>query len=254
MSNPAVITLANRSEPNGKFKRFVVEDNIGEAIHLHIDNMRLDFSIQEYLKFALMIRTALDELEILPGFSINNFDEHFLESCSQLLLKLHKISIEEIKLSELLCIVHSNYHSSRNFIRLSSIDETPAYKYLKGDTTHFVNYGQYNYFNLTNETRLLQMAESIKNNGYPHEHKYLILFNGQDIVRDGQHRAAILAYLYGLDYKAKIMRFHFSGHEHLLHVNRINFYTLLKLCKNISMNLAKRLKIKLSQHIAIFRN
>ena len=36
MSNPAVITLSNASSRKGKFKRFVIEDNIGESIHLHM--------------------------------------------------------------------------------------------------------------------------------------------------------------------------------------------------------------------------
>ncbi len=49
MSNPAVITLANSTSRKGKFKRFVVEDNIGESVHLHIDNMRIDFTINEFL-------------------------------------------------------------------------------------------------------------------------------------------------------------------------------------------------------------
>ena len=68
MSNPAVITLANASSRKGKFKRFVIEDNIGESMHLHIDNMRVDFTIKEFLEFSQMIRESLTELNLLGKY------------------------------------------------------------------------------------------------------------------------------------------------------------------------------------------
>ena len=55
MSNPAVITLDSVNSKKGQFKRFVVEDNIGESLHLHIDNMRVDFTVNEFLEFSIMI-------------------------------------------------------------------------------------------------------------------------------------------------------------------------------------------------------
>ena len=57
MSNPAVIVLDEvKKSKKSVFKRFVLEDNIGEAIHLHVDNMRIDFTIDEFLEFSSMIR------------------------------------------------------------------------------------------------------------------------------------------------------------------------------------------------------
>jgi hypothetical protein len=63
MSNPAVITLDNAGNRRGKFKRFIIEDNIGEAIHLHVDNMRIDFTIKEFLDFSSLIRVSLDNVK-----------------------------------------------------------------------------------------------------------------------------------------------------------------------------------------------
>ena len=175
MSNPAVITLANSSSRKGKFKRFVVEDNIGESIHLHIDNMRIDFTIKEFLDFSQMVRESLCELNFLEKYTIENFDEYFLKECSPFLHKLATIKIEEVELSRLQCIVHSNYKSDLNLMTLVPISETPAYKYLKGDTKAFLSYSQFNYFGITNEKRLLETVGSIKNKGYGFNEKYLFL-------------------------------------------------------------------------------
>ncbi len=228
MSNPAVITLANASSRKGKFKRFVIEDNIGESMHLHIDNMRVDFTIKEFLKFSQMIRESLLELDFIDGYSIENFDEHFLKECANFLPKLKSISIEEIELSKLNCIVHSNYRSDLNLMKLVPIAEIPAYKYLQGDKKDFLNYGQFNYFGIDNEKRLLDLVESVKTNGYPYSDKYIVLFNGEDSIRDGQHRAAALAHLYGLDFKVKIIRLNFDGDDHILSISKNNFKVGLK--------------------------
>lgn len=222
MSNPAVITLADASGKKGKFKRFVIEDNIGESMHLHIDNMRVDFTIKEFLEFSQMIRDSLKDLDFLKSYKLENFDEHFLKECADLLPHLSKIVIEDIELSKLKCIVHSNYRSDLNLMKLVSIDKIPAYKFLQGEKEEFLKYGQFNYFGMNNEKRLMETLESVKQNGYPFQDQYLVLFNGEDTIRDGQHRAAILAHLYGLDKKVKIMRFHFDGTKHLINVNKNN--------------------------------
>jgi len=228
MSNPAVITLANISSRTGKFKRFVIEDNIGESIHLHIDNIRIDFSINEFLEFSNMVRKSLSEMNLLCGYPLENFDEYFLMECADCLPKLKSIEIEEIKLSKLKCILHSDYKGDLSFFKIVPVSATPAYKYLKGNKEEFLNYRQYNYFNTNNEKRLLQTLHSIKTKGYPYNNEYIILFNRQNIIRDGQHRAAVLAHLYGLDYRAKIMRFHFDGKSHLIKINRSNFKIRLR--------------------------
>ena len=234
MSNPAVITLSNASSRKGKFKRFVIEDNIGESIHLHIDSMRFDFTINEYLEFSRVVRQSLKELKILKEYDLENFDEHFLLDCSNFLPNLQNINIEEIKLSELKFIVHSNYKKDMNIIRLKKISETPVYKYLQGKKEDFLKYDQYHYFGMDNEKRILDLFDSIKNHGYPYLDQYIILFNGENIVRDGQHRAAVLAHLYGVDFKAKILRFNFKGNNHLLKLNKKNL-------KNIILLVVKRI-------------
>jgi hypothetical protein len=228
MSNPAVITLANSTSRKGKFKRFVVEDNIGESVHLHIDNMRIDFTINEFLEFSKMTRTALQELDIFPGYSIDDFDEHFLMEIGSQLPNLESIKIEEVKLSELRCIVSKSYKRGLVINYLLPIQKTPVYRYLTGDTNDYENYKHYNYFGVDNHSRINLILKSIQDHKYPYKNKYIILTNGQDIIRDGQHRAAVLYHLHGEDYKVKIMRFSFKGSSHYMRIKSANVLRIIK--------------------------
>lgn len=215
MSNPAVITLVDAGGKCGKFKRFVLEDNIGEAVHLHVDNIRIDFSINEFFEFSKMIRDSLRNLDFLDGYSIDSFDENFLFECSRYFGGLKSISIEELKIDELKFIVNRKNKLGFKWQEVVPVDQTPAYKFLQGERDDFLSYEQKNYFSVTNDTRLFDVLSSLRDNGYPLMKKYIVLFNGENLVRDGQHRLASLAHLYGLDCMVKVMRFNFSGRQHL---------------------------------------
>lgn len=43
--------------------KLVVEDNIGESIHLHWRNIRFEMSVRDYLSFAKHMKAADEELE-----------------------------------------------------------------------------------------------------------------------------------------------------------------------------------------------
>jgi hypothetical protein len=228
MSNPAVITLVSLNSRNNTFKKFQVEDNIGESIHLHIDNIRVDLSVKEFLDFSDKVRKSLAELNLFHGYDINDFDARFLYECGNLLYGLSKISIEDVSLSDLKFIVKKKLYNDLMIYRVVSVDKTPAFRYLNGDRQDFVTYNQFNYFGINNKNRLLNLLNSIKDNNYPHKEKYAILFNGQNIVRDGQHRAAVLAHLYGINARIKVMMFHFVGNRHIIRKNADNFKSVAK--------------------------
>ena len=40
-----------------------VEDNVGEAIHVHYENVRLEMSISEFTEFSTLLGTAKEELD-----------------------------------------------------------------------------------------------------------------------------------------------------------------------------------------------
>lgn len=63
--NIFVVELASGDlppRPDLEARKLVVEDNIGEAIHVHIRNARLDFTVRDYLSFSQLIEDAVKGL------------------------------------------------------------------------------------------------------------------------------------------------------------------------------------------------
>lgn len=60
MSNPGVIVLASLKKPFPY--RFEVEDNIGEAIHIHFQDMRIDLTVKEFLDITDKLQQILDNM------------------------------------------------------------------------------------------------------------------------------------------------------------------------------------------------
>jgi hypothetical protein len=228
MSNPAVITLDNAGNRRGKFKRFIIEDNIGEAIHLHVDNMRIDFTIKEFLDFSSLIRASLNELDFLCGYKIENFDEYFLRSCADFLSKLKDIKIESARLADLKCVIPLGYKGGMKLYKVVLPKELPAYRYLKGDKSCLPKLDLYDYFTTPYKDRLTSLLTSFKKEEYPIESKYIILFNGQNYVRYGEDYVSVLGYLYGFNKRVSIMRFNFQGKNHLLSPFKHNIVTISK--------------------------
>jgi hypothetical protein len=42
--------------------RVAVEDNVGEAIHIHINNFRLEMPVEDYMTFADEVKSAVEVL------------------------------------------------------------------------------------------------------------------------------------------------------------------------------------------------
>jgi hypothetical protein len=226
MSNPAVIVLDSINKRFGSIRRFAIEDNIGEAIHVHVDNLRLQFTVKEYLAFAELLETALNKLEIFPGYAYSDFDPKFLKNCLRFLDKLYDIRIEHIPISDLYCIKRSKRNEGLFFTKKVKVNETAAYRYLSSLDNEFLTYPQDNYAFMNNKSRLERVA-SLMSMGYPVNNSYIILFNNQNIIMDGQHRVAYLAHKLGLDAEIPIMRFYFRGwgHIYISHLNNIYVFT-----------------------------
>jgi len=50
-------------EPDCSSSKLAVEDNVGESIHIHLRNCRLEFSIEDYLEFARCVEMAQRRLD-----------------------------------------------------------------------------------------------------------------------------------------------------------------------------------------------
>ena len=61
--NAGVVVLSTTFLQNTTMNgRLDIEDNIGEGIHIHYKNMRLDFTIKDFLHLAEACDKALHEL------------------------------------------------------------------------------------------------------------------------------------------------------------------------------------------------
>jgi len=64
--NIFVEELANESvdgEPETGKDRIAIEDNVGESIHMHYRNSRLEMSVSDFITFAEKVNEAQEALE-----------------------------------------------------------------------------------------------------------------------------------------------------------------------------------------------
>jgi hypothetical protein len=208
MSNPGVLYLSNVRLGNGV--NFRVEDNIGEAIHFHYgDEWRIDLTVEEYFSLISKIDVCIEDLLKGTGFEMKLFDPIFLDMISSFLLDLESVYIENIKLSSLIV-------ETKNVIGLPvmrSLSQSRIVKALKGQTRELEEYKQENYKGQTNIERVERMKTNISLNGYPFDGKYIVVFNNQNVIKDGQHRAACLLYEKG-DMVVPVVRMQFKNNKY----------------------------------------
>jgi hypothetical protein len=48
--------------PSFSARKLCVEDNIGESIHIHVRNVRLELTIEDFIDFSNTVETCLMEL------------------------------------------------------------------------------------------------------------------------------------------------------------------------------------------------
>jgi hypothetical protein len=200
MSNPGVIILSKfmtsfpqkivniiKREKNIKFQ---IEDNIGECIHIHIDDLRLDLTIEEFHLFALSIKDVF--FDYLDGFNlkIKKMDPSFIASMSKHMQYIESINIVNKKMTEMQVVEYINLKFG--LFKIKPLKKALAVEYLQGRGNLFESYAQNGFSRIDNKKRLNEIAGSIKEFGYPHKDEYIVFFKGQNIIRDGQHRAAIL--------------------------------------------------------------
>ena len=78
------------------------------------------------------------------------------------------------------------------------LEETDCYKALvNGKNTKIFHPFPSNHLIDSDYQRIKNAYNSIKMNGYPFQGKYIILYNDEFYIRDGQHRACALKFLYG---------------------------------------------------------
>lgn len=213
MSNPGVLKLVQLTETVEGFPyRFDIEDNIGEAIHIHYRDIRLDLTVQEFSALAAQLEKIYEAIVDVDGFSCSKFDKVNLVGLSALLPYMEEMKEEYIPLGKLYMIGEDDW--GREVV--VPLKDSRVVKALNGEAAENDRRGQVNYFRAgeitiqSNAERLSYNLEQVKKYGYPVNDERIILFNRSNVIRDGGHRAGVLYFLYGGDYEVSVRRLLFK--------------------------------------------
>lgn len=186
MSNPAVTKLVRDEIGNLKFW---MDDNIGESIHIHLADFRLDLTIEEIDALAEELKDTVNKLLAVDGFDCNKIDPVFL---SLLLAKrlphLTAVKLDRVYLEDLMV----NHRGKFGFLKYQKLPNSRAVKALRGNSKENDGHRKSHHIGQTSQQRLDAMKDSIAANGYPYNGQYIILYEDQMLIRDGQHRASCL--------------------------------------------------------------
>ena len=161
-----------------------------------INDKVFNFTIDNYKKVCINIYDYLNNKYPL-GIDFKNIDPVYLSLFLwKKLDSIDSICYDDVYLDDLYL------PSNGNLIRLT---ETDVYKTLLGYNVNIIKKFNSNHVSQSSQQRVFDMLNSIKKNGYGFNHQFVILYNDENVIRDGQHRACCMRFLYG-NIKIKVMR------------------------------------------------
>lgn len=201
MSNPAVIKLQDK-KINGQ--SISLEDNFGEAIHVHIDNFRFDLTVEEFRQMYSDICDAVNSYVAVEGFDCHSVNAVYLERLLwRDISRLCEVKIQNVALKDMLCPAPEG--------GLKKLPESEKVKALNGAAEDEERYKDTFYNGQSHQERLDTVMESIREHGYPYGGEYIIMYGDDNQILDGQHRASCLWKLYG-DIEVPVMRLYFENY------------------------------------------
>lgn len=235
MSNPGVIKLEKYNKGG---QRFWLDDNIGESVHVHLNDLRLDLTIAEFSAFSDSLYDIINGMVQVDGFDARKFNPVFLALLlARELPNLKRVQMDEVQLSRLLL-----YKPVLGpFVRSVRLPKSKVVKALNGDTRENDVGRASHHINQTSAERLDAVMASVREHGYPYGDEYIVLYDDNLLIRDGQHRAACLYHLHG-DIKVPVMRLYFSGRKQRGDFDRLmryNFRKAVELLRNAARALVK---------------
>lgn len=200
MSNPAVYLLAD-TKIRGSVIR--IEDNLGEAIHIHIGDIRLSITISDFEAIYDCTKEVAQYLFELKGLDWKYIDEGSLDwDWISRYQNIEKLEISHKKLKDLYTIKRINNDINKQMI--VPISKSIFVEKLKNKKISINNYAECNMYGVDPDERLEFIKEKICKTGYPYDNKY-ILINSLGQIYDGDHRAAVLYYMYGGEYEIPVL-------------------------------------------------
>lgn len=203
MSNPAVTKLVRTRIGESQFW---MDDNIGESIHIHLDDFRADLTTDELFLLHDQLIDVLNKLIQVDGFDIEKIDPVYLSMhLYKVLDHLESVEIDRVRVGDLI-VAH---HRKMGFDKFEKLATSRAVKALNGDTKENDDHRESHHIGQSSGERLSDMKKSIVTNGYPYNGQYIILFEDQNVVRDGQHRASCIYHELG-NIEIPVMRLYFD--------------------------------------------
>lgn len=201
MSNPAVVKLQDK-KINGQ--SISLEDNFGEAIHIHIDNFRFDLTVKEFRQMCSDICDAVNAYADVEGFDCHRINAVYMERLLwEDMPRLCGVKMEQVALKEMMCPSPEG--------ELKKLPESGIVKAMDGDESDADRCRDSFYNGQSRRERLDTLLESIREHGYPYDGEYIIMYGDDNKILDGQHRAACLWKLYG-DVEVPVMRLYFKDY------------------------------------------
>lgn len=211
MSNPSVAYLV-RTKINGIY--FAVEDNLGEAIHIHYAGIRIDMSVSEFMKFSDCVINAVREMFSIRGLDFDIFD---IESIKEEWLENYKsiasVDVVDIPLEAL--FMKESYVKQRSIKRIIPVKESGYIPYYKGESQDKEYYDVPGIYEPSRGEKAFIIEKKIKGYGYPYDNKR-ILIDQDGYILDGLKRASCLYYLYGGNYNVSAIQINISWNQDLL--------------------------------------
>jgi len=212
MSNPAVCFLASTEIDGINFR---IEDNIGEAVHIHIGKLRIALSIDDFLVFAEGIMEAVQQLFQIRHININmktldvwSLKEEWIKHYGG----IQSVQVEQVSLGSL--YMKESYVRHRAIKRIIPLGESGYIKLLKGDYSDIGYYEEPGKLEPSRKQKLDFIKQKIGMDGYPWDGK-LILVDQDGYIFDGIKRASYLHYLYGDDGEIPVLRIYLSRQKAL---------------------------------------
>lgn len=201
MSNFGVTYLLKKQKGSN---RLSIEDNIGEELHIHFGNIRVMMKNEEYRQFASHALEYISDITEISVDDLSKLEPIFLfDLCRRgELSSLALYNEEYVSVGSLLCPVYNKF----GVCKYKSINKSHFLKVINNTTkTTPFDLDQVNYIGKDNITRCFEVLEECRQDKCICD-KYPLFVTSENIIRDGQHRAAALYYLYGPNYKVKVQR------------------------------------------------
>jgi len=205
MSNPGVIVLSEATVQKRVPVR--IEDNIGECVHIHVGTFRVDLTINQFILLADNCNIMLDEFLKKFELSSDELSPKFLDDIASKLIDIQSIKKEPAILTDLLV-------ESRNVLGMPKIvplSEGSIVQAFNGKTKKYKKIRKLNeqqVFKRLSYIRKLELEGEYGKTG-----ELIVLFNDQNIIRDGQHRASYL-YNAGKRDDVEVLRIQFIDSKH----------------------------------------